>query len=486
MLAAQTAVKLPVFSIRVIFLALLINLSLGTGASFAQADVAPELLDRPPVAAPTSQIAVGAIPVVLSESQEVDNFARGLLQGLMAGRRVDGVALVVVKEDRVMLQRNLGAIAPDTRIPAGALAGVFETLTAMQLIERMRLTANNDIGTILGETAPRGVTLAQVLTHQTGDPSLLARVVERISGAHIYDTVAKEIAQPLGMMSTSARNDRLETTLSDVSHLAIALVNGGAFENGRILEPASVDLLERTEVTLHPALPGWTYGFAEMRRNGWRALQRDGVEEEFATRLVIVPETRLAYFLVARGATDADFWRTLDNGLFDKLLPPRMMDEAAPSQTPAPSAAEARAAAGTYEPARDGAFSLAVLKIGGRLKVDGANDGGLILSGAENATLAPRPGGYWTTTEGNITAVARDGRLVLSTGAYRPLAFYKRPILYAVLALLLALAAAGWIFYERRRKPERVFPTDMVLGAASASAALFLISVFVWLFAPVA
>ena len=462
--------------------------SFGITRSVDQNDVAPESLDRPPVAAPTSKIAVGAIPVVLSTSQEVDQFALGLVQGLMADGHANGVAVFMVQEDHVMVQRNLGLVGPDTRFVADGMSGLFDTIAAMQSIERGNLATNADIGTVLGEAAPRGVTVEQVLTQQAGDPALLNPVIEKISGMKIDDYIAKEIAGPLGMKATASRDGRLETTMTDLSHLVVALANDGAFEDARILQPETVVSMERTHVTSHPALPGWTYGFVELRRNGWRALQRDGRAGEFALRLVIVPDAKLGYVLLARGRTDAPFWRVADDGLFDKSLPPRASTEAGASiANQAPDSGAAIALAGDYEPALGGVFSLAVLKRGDRrLTVRAGNDGALILSGAENATLASRPGGYWGTADGNLNAVSVDGRLLLSTGAYRPLALYKRPELYALLALLAALGAPASFYYERRRKLVRVFPSDSVLAAASASIVLLLLSVFVWLLAPMA
>ena len=469
-----------------LFAAALAGAGLGFGRSFAQPEVAPELRDRPPVAAPTSKIEVGAIPVVLSDSQEADNFATGLLQGLMAGARVKGIALIAVKDDHVMFQRNIGVAGPETRIGLGDLANVFDAVAAMQLIERKKLTADEDIGKALGETNARGVTLAQMLTRQGGDPTLLVRAVEKASGAPMADYVAKEIAQPLSMSATAFRGGNFQTTLADMSHLAIALVNGGAFGSGRILEPASLDLMESTHFTLHPALPGWAYGFAEMRRNGWRALQHEGLAGDFASRLVVVPDARIAYFIVVDGRAGAEFWRALDDGLFDKLLAMRGITGTTASASPAPGAAQARRVAGLYQPVRDAAASAAALKLGNfRLAVRAANDGSLVLTGAQDATLTPRAGGYWGSGDGNLNAVARDGRLVLSTGAYGPLALYARPALYAWLALLAALAAGGVVHYERRRKPQTIFPSDPVLGLASASVVFLLLSALVWLLAPV-
>jgi hypothetical protein len=85
-----------------------------------------------------------------------------------------------------------------------------------------------------------------------------------------------------------------------------------------------------------------------------------------------------------------------------------------------------------------------------------------------------------------LNAVSVDGRLLLSTGAYRPLALYKRAQVYAWLALLAAFGAPASFYYERRRHLVRVFPSDAVLAAASISVVLLFLSVLVWLFAPAA
>jgi hypothetical protein len=129
----------------------------------------------------------------------------------------------------------------------------------MQSIERCKLAANSDIGTALGEP-PRGISVGQMLTHEVGDAVLLERVIEKISGMKIDDYVAKEIAGPLGMKATASHDGRLETTITDLSHLVVALANDGAFENGR-LNP-HCRLMERSQTT-GAATAEFDHGFAE-------------------------------------------------------------------------------------------------------------------------------------------------------------------------------------------------------------------------------
>ena len=431
--------------IRAYLLAALLGTAVYASSSAAAQNDPVPLAGRPPIAASTSKIEVDSIPVVLSESQEAGDFTSGLLQGLLADGRAQGVAAIVVKGDHVMLLRNFGTLGPEAPFAAPALSDVFYAVAVMQLVEHGRVSPDEDIGKALGEERARGITIAQVMTRRAGNPQLLARMIEKVTRISFADYLEKEIIRPLGLTATGFRSGRIQTTVNDAGRLAMALVNGGTLQNGRILAPASVETMESTHFAVHPALPGWAYGFAEMRRNGWRALQQDGAIRGSAIRLVIIPDAKLAYFLAVRGRTDAPFWRTLDNGLFDKLLmPSKAGSTSSAAGIPAPGPEQARAVRGIYEAARDPALTLSFLKTGDRrLEVRAGSDGSLILSGAENATLAPRPGLYWGTADGNLNAIAHDGELMLSTGTYRPLAFYERPAVSVSLALLAALGMLG-------------------------------------------
>jgi hypothetical protein len=330
------------------------------------------------------------------------------------------------------------------------------------------------------------MTLAQVLAFQAGDPSLVRQALEKASGGSADDYIAKQIFQPLGMRASRMQNGETETTLADMSHLATALVHDGAFENGQILQQASVARMEESRYAPHPVLPGAAFGFTEMLRNGWRGLQHDGIARGFESRLVVVPETKTAYFIIVEGKAGAEFWRALDNGFFDKLFPPRNSPaQAASGAAPPPEPAEANHVAGFYQPLRDVAGSVAPLKLGGVLRVRALSEGSLALTGDEDATLAPKPGGYWESGDRSIVAVARDGQLMLSTGSYAPLALYKRPEFYALLGLLAAFATGGLIWREGRNKSVVPYLSDPVLGAATISIGFVLLSIFVWLFSPV-
>jgi CubicO group peptidase (beta-lactamase class C family) len=460
----------------------------GSGLAFAQADIPADLQNRPPVAAPTSKIEVNTIPVVRSESQEVRDFTTGLITGLTNAYDVKGLAIAAVEGDHVMFVRGFGRSGPDSVFALGNLADVFAAVAAMQQVERTKILLNEDVSRALDESSQRNVTADELLTGAVRDPGLLQQLIAKSTGMDFRASVETAILKPLGMTATGFGAVGLQTSANDMTHLMIALVNGGTYADNTILQPETVDLMERTHRSLAPALPGWTYGFAEMRRGGWRALQHDGEvrgPDGTQTRLVIVPEAKIAYFVAVSGGAPAAFWRRLDDALFDEIAMPRANAVAAADAAAPPNPTDARRAAGIYVPAGSPETRMAGLKRGAdRIRLRARVDGALIVSGARTGVLAPQPGGIWSTEDGSLMAAIVDGQFVFGGDAYRGLAVWKTPEFYAWLALIGALATVAVVAYQWRTRRPPGFPSDLMLGVASASVLLLIVSVLVYLLAP--
>ena len=430
------------YLLRKLVIALLVAcLTIARGSAVEMPYVEPELRDRPPVAAPTNRIEVAPIVTVRSQSEKLEDFAAGLIQGLLSREEgVRGAAFVAVQGDHVIVQKNFGSAQQDTLFEIGSLSDFLAGLAAMREIERGTLVPDDDVSKPLGEASLRNLTVAQVLTHQGGDFPLLVQLVEKASGESLTAYLQANFFAPLSMNVAGAGPLRLDA--AGLGRLMITLVNGGV----PILQPATVAAMVQTYIAPHPALPGWSYGFAEMRRNNWRSYERDGISASGQMRLVVVPAARIAYFIAVDGKADARFWRTLDGALFDSAFPPQAANDAALAGTPAPTLAEARAAAGSYELPDSYAAQVVALKTGSsRLDVRAINDGAIVVS---DSVLAPKPGGYWASADGNVTAALRDGNFVIGTAQFVPLALWKRPLLYGLLALLAAIAGAGFGYYE--------------------------------------
>ncbi len=355
---------------------LILSLSL---ASFAWAQGEGNL---PPVAAPTSKVQVDAIPLVRSPIEQAGDFVSGLLRGLRADERVQDVSVVVVQNQHRPLRASSGTVDFGAQFPADGIEHALYAVAVMQLVESGQLRPDQDIGTLLAGT-PSGVLLGALMAGQGGDTATIVRVIEKTAGEPAVDIVTARIFRPLGMTASTINNGLFRTSMADMERFVAALVNGGSGENGIILRASSVETLENTTATK----PGWSFALPEMQRNGWRALQLDGATQGFSSRLVISPGAKLAYVLVVRGRPGVRLWRTLDDAIFDELLPPQPGTSSLSGTAPRKSAA--RSQTGTYEPDRD-MRSLVFLKFPERdLRVRAGIDGSLILSGAENATLFP-------------------------------------------------------------------------------------------------
>lgn len=425
---AQPRLRMDLLPIRFLCAAALI-----LACSISSMALAQSSTDLPPIAAPTSRVDVGSIPLVRSESQQAADYISGLLRGLRADERVLGIGVTVVQKDHPLLNRETGSVTDTTVIPAAGMGRLFQAVAILQLVEKGRLQPGQDVGALLdGQNS--GLTLSQLLAR--GDDRLIRRVLEKASGISEANYLEQGIFQPLGMAATHADSRGLRTSLADLARLATALVNQGTLDQATVLTPSSVGVLEQSS----PEIPGWSFGLPELQRNGRRALQMDGSAEGFSVRLVVAPDAGLAYAIAVRGPAGTRFWRALDEGVFDELLP-------GPGGVPSAAAVRSQTAdaiAGTYEPDRD-LRSLVFLKSQeGDLRVRAGSGGALVLTGAENITLLPQAGVGWAARDGSLSATLRGDELFLSSGAaYRPVALYKRPVLYALLALAAALGVIG-------------------------------------------
>lgn len=443
--------------------------------------------NRPPIAAPVKIIPVTPLPIVRSQTEALEDLVSGLVPGLMVGERgVQGVAFAAIRSDHVVVRKDFGFPDVESPFEAGSLSEVLLAIATMQQIEQSKLSPGAPLSSVLGETAP-AITADQLLSHQGGgDPALLARVVEAVSGEPIVTYLPAHIFASLKMMQSTFTGNQFRTSVADVAQLMMALLNDGSLGDGHILKPATVQLMERTHAMVHPELPGWSYGFAEDRRNGWRALQHDSDMPGLQARLVLVPEAKLGYFIVLRGHAGAEFWRLLDDTVFNRTF----ATQAASPQPDVPEGAapgleDARLVAGAYQPGSAASARIASLKIAGqRLNVSAADDGSLVLSGAVNSVLAPKEGGYWSGERGTLNGVFRDGRLVLTLGIFEPMPVWLRWEFYFWVGLALMFALAVAISMGGRGRRVRGHPDNTLLGVGTAAGGLLLLAFLIWLLAP--
>jgi CubicO group peptidase (beta-lactamase class C family) len=209
------------------------------------------------------------------------------------------------------------------------------------------------LGAHLAANLPyRGWPPGAVIGYSNYGVALAAHVVERTSGL-AFDRYARErIFIPLGMRRTfyirvpdSLRADVADGHLCDamscdvapdvVSHpypvglayssaadmgqFLIAQVGGGASAVGRVLDSATVALMQRQHVTADSGLPGMSYVFFNQRNGGHAVLAHAGNVPGVNNLLFIVPDAKLGVYFVANGGRSA-FGAALRDILLARLV----------------------------------------------------------------------------------------------------------------------------------------------------------------------
>jgi hypothetical protein len=145
--------------------------------------------------------------------------------------------------------------------------------------------------------------------------------------------------------------------------------------------------MQRTQHRMHPELPGWCLGFAEIAQNGVRAIGHGGSWRGFGSQLVLVPGAELGWFV----STNHDFHRAFDdalrNALFDHFFPRAPAPE---PKAPAGFAERAGRFTGSYLPNRR--VRSDVMKLGAFVQavtVAVEDDGTLRVDASPMAGIAP-------------------------------------------------------------------------------------------------
>jgi hypothetical protein len=93
----------------------------------------------------------------------------------------------------------------------------------------------------------------------------------------------------------------LLSSADDMAHFIIAQLNDGIYQNQRILTPDTIALMQAQQFSHHPRLRGRAYGFSEWIENGQHALFHDGGNPGFMSRLLILPEHGVGFFIAING-----------------------------------------------------------------------------------------------------------------------------------------------------------------------------------------
>lgn len=233
------------------------------------------------------------------------------------------------------------------------------------------------LGRFLSDRLIRVHAPGEITAYSTYDIALAGVLVEDVSGFPFEQYLAHNIWQPLGMDRTfittpAALSGELATayeidggkaaavpyeiyqtppassivsTAADMARFLIAHLQKGGSGETRILSEATAKLMHEQHATMHPRVPGWSYGFQLGDTNGRRLLEHGGDIGGFSSLLVLLPDEGVGFF-VASHLEGANLWYAVRERILDHYFP-----ETRPVQVPVARAEEAdslRRFAGTY------------------------------------------------------------------------------------------------------------------------------------------
>ena len=180
-------------------------------------------------------------------------------------------------------------------------------------VRRIGLAARTEaemepLGNYLADHMPPIVSRpGELYSYSSHSTALLGYVVEKISGTPFAEYIDKNILQPLKMSRSTflqppppeladnlavgyqhqsgnfkpvpflylniAPAAAMSTTATDMANFMIAHLRRGRYENSRILEEDTVQLMHKTHFAHHPKLPGTGYSFREYLENNIRRAQ---------------------------------------------------------------------------------------------------------------------------------------------------------------------------------------------------------------------
>jgi CubicO group peptidase (beta-lactamase class C family) len=111
----------------------------------------------------------------------------------------------------------------------------------------------------------------------------------------------------------------MTTTMEDLGRFMLMQLRDGTTEHRRVLSAESVRAMQRVQFSHHPALAGWTYGFAERTAGGLHAIEHGGVRSGVTCKMLMVPDKKVG-FVVAYNAYDPPLLDEISRPVLEKIF----------------------------------------------------------------------------------------------------------------------------------------------------------------------
>jgi len=340
---------------------------------------------------------IGSISKVFTATAVMQLVDRGHIElDAPVDRYLRRVAIPATYADPVTVRHLLTHTAGFDEIRPGTQAATADGVLPLDAFLRERLVS----------VRPPGRTIA----YSTYGLTLAGEMVEEVSGTPFEAFLARNIWKPLGMdhscitvpaewQNAVARGYEVEgdsvvaqawewyhttpassinATVPDMARFLMAHLGGGAIKRARILSENAEAEMQRQQVTMDAALPGYAIGFSEDYVGGLRVLEHGGNMAGFSSLMVMIPEARAGFFVV----NHIEGSRLRDNlkwALLERYFPRARERKPVPSPLPAASV-RAERFAGRYAPLTS-CWSCNPVRVSSLMTVGAKPDGTLDFAG---------------------------------------------------------------------------------------------------------
>jgi hypothetical protein len=263
----------------------------------------------------------------------------------------------------------------------------------------------------------------KIVAYSNYGAMLAGYIVERVSGEPFDEYIAHHILQPLGMahstfdqplpaalakdMSrgyTKASDGKLvpfengemapagglSSTAVDMAHFMIAQLEGGSYDGGSIMSPATTQLMHTPQSRMAPGMNGFDLGFYQENRNGLRIIGHAGDLQGFHSDMHLLLDKDVGFFISLNSDGNTGAAHVVRTALFRAFLD-RYYPYAPPEQATLPQPqADAARVAGWYTLSRRNEGVFRILNGLGQVHVTALPSGEIEVSLLKNFAGVPK------------------------------------------------------------------------------------------------
>ena len=148
---------------------------------------------------------------------------------------------------------------------------------------------------------------------------LLSRYEDHLVRAYKMDEELGEFVQQPQIFVNEMPAGGMYTTAEDMAHYMLMHINKGKLDDHQRISSPMLAKMHQSQFSLHPHLGGYGYGFWHTSYNGHPILAHDGNGPSIASRLMILPEQNVGFFIAQQGGSNKSLLDISDK-LLNKIL----------------------------------------------------------------------------------------------------------------------------------------------------------------------